>query len=200
MPPFWQATISTLAGVVVGFLLVIAREWWRERPRLRIKIEGGRSAYAIQAMQMMRTLPTGPQPGDLVWVQRPASDPEATLLLELDLLLINSSHVDNAIGGLRLVIHRQPPMIVNCPAQYGDGEHKGQPFFGVNVPANSLQHLRLHFEFPKRMYGQFPEWSFDAETSYTLEATPVRGRERALRVEPTGFWVIGLKDDEPVGI
>ena len=200
MNPFWQGTISTLAGVVVGFLLVIAREWWHERPQLRIKIEGGRCAYATQATQMMRTLPRGPQPEDLVWVQRPASDPEATLLLELDLLLINRSHVDNAIGGVRLVIHRQPPTIASCPANYGDGDHKGEPVFAANVPANSLQHLRLHFAFSKQRYGQFPEWTFDAKTSYTLEATPVRGREKALRVEPVGLWVIGLKDDEPVGI
>jgi hypothetical protein len=201
MSPFWQATISTLAGVVVGFLLVVVREWWRERPRLTVKIVGGRCAYASRAMQFIGSIsPSGPQFGDSVWVQADPSAPKVTLVLQLDLLWVNTSHIDNAVHGVRLVIHRKAPLVVNCPAMQPAEGGGTEPFSGVSVPANSFTQVRLRFEFPKETFGQFPEWTFDEKTHYTLEATPIRGREKHLRVEPMAHVVLGLKDGASIGI
>jgi hypothetical protein len=75
-----------------------------------------------------------------------------------------------------------------------------EPFSGVSVPANSFTQVRLRFEFPKETFGQFPEWTFDEKTHYTLEATPIRGRERHHRIEPMAHIVLGLKNGASVGI
>jgi hypothetical protein len=127
--------------------------------------------------------PSPPEPVGTRWEVVDRSDPDAELLIQLDVLINNRSMLDDGMKAARLVLHRDERLIVNCPAM----RNGGTPFFGASLPAHSPTHLSLEFRYDKRNHEQFREWTFDAQTTYDLELETVRGQSLREPIKPFAF-------------
>jgi hypothetical protein len=138
--PNW---IATLVGVLVGFGVTISRDAWRNRRRLQMSTVGGLVLYA--------------RPNQGRWFAETANENTAQLVIRLDLRLVNHSYLDDAVTEALLRMDGQRGEIALTTGYVY--------FYGENVPAHSLRHVRLIFTFPKSQYGRHNQWRFTAQGS-----------------------------------
>jgi len=173
---------------------VTAAQAAMQKPSVEVEIVGGICVYAKMkhqpAMWQYTTNvpdpyapPTPPEPVGRRWEVVDRSDPDAELLVQLDVLANNRSMLDDGVKSARLVLHRDDRLTVNCPAMRAGGD----AFFGASLPAHSPTHLPLEFRYDKMNHAQFREWTFTAETKYDLELETVRGQSITLPVAPQAF-------------
>ncbi len=138
--PNW---IATLVGVVVGFGVTISRDAWRNRRQLQMSIAGCLVLYA--------------RPNQERWFACTANEDAAQLVIRLDLRLVNHSYLDDAVTVALLRMDGERGEIALTTGYVY--------FYGENVPAHSLRHVRLIFTFPRAQYGRNNQWRFTAQRS-----------------------------------
>lgn len=174
--PGW---VAGLAGTALGFSLAWFRDAGRSRPRLDVGLAGGMALYAER--------PDGLNFGFAVedpgrdWFTCEPDEPRASLFVRVDLRLVNRSYLDDAITEAFLML--------------ADGPSAAQPalakefayFYGENIPAHTLRHLRLKFTFDRERYGRFSTWADPGEL--TLRLLSVRGKTYRLAVPVSDLLV-----------
>ena len=182
--PAW---VASLVGVVLGFGLYGTRDLWRNRRRLRIDLAGGLILYArpVQAEGDVLAAQPWQVEKEKLWYACRHDHADAYLVLRLDLRAVNRSFLDDAVTEAALPFGKLKPQVALVPGY--------TYFYGCNIRAHSLEHIRLIFTFARADYGHDSHWMFTAQKEpLNLQLKTTRRRSLvAVNIKP-------VEDMQPV--
>jgi len=165
-PNWLQLFLGGSIGVLLTFILARGLDTVRNRPYLEVRLQ------ETQERLYVRNDGVGGSPRFIVC---DPGDPNAELVLTLDLLCVNHSYQRDGLIAAELSFE-------NLQDRIPGRVRADEPFLGMNVDAHSIQHVRLRYFVHKqskgshRGYADQPLWSEDPLPNITLAVETVRQR------------------------
>jgi hypothetical protein len=172
-----DVVIGSLLGVILGFGLGWARDWWSSRPRIDVRIGLVRTVYASFVAMMMK----------YAWMQCDEASAElgTALLVVLNVAVLNESGED-AISEAKLIVPGAESSEHPQPMREFAAKVKGESllvpamvanerkFLGQNLSAHSLTDARLVFEIYRRDLKE-AAWGRLLDSKPQLSIATIRG-------------------------
>jgi hypothetical protein len=165
-PNWLQLFLGGSIGVLLTFILARGLDTVRNRPYLEVRLQ------ETQERLYVRNDGMGGSPRFIVC---DPGDPNAELVITLDLLCVNHSYQRDGLIAAELSLE-------NLQDRIAGRVRADEPFLGMNVDAHSIQHVRLRYFVHKqsqgshRGYADEPLWSEDPLPNMTLAVETVRQR------------------------